>query len=128
MTSNGAANRRRRLLPPRRAKPKRAGLLRLRRRCSSFGFGFGFDDWAAARHGGREFEIERQVGTCLQPPADTGTRYSNREQTDNGTGTRKQQWWYRSDQVSTRTAFRSGLARNRNRIAQICNKFDKYAE
>jgi hypothetical protein len=51
MTSNGAAYRRRLL-----AKPKRAGLLRLRRCGGSFGFGFG--DAAAARRGGREFEIE----------------------------------------------------------------------
>ena len=45
------------LLPPahrRRAKPKRAGLLRLWRRCCSFSF----SDGAAERQGGLEFEIE----------------------------------------------------------------------
>ena len=41
-------------VPPRRAKLKRAGLLRLQRLGGSFGFG----DSAAAQCGGREFEIE----------------------------------------------------------------------
>ena len=60
--SKGAAHRRRLLpqprrakpgwVPPRRAKLKRAGLLRLQRLGGSFG------DWAAAQCGGREFEIE----------------------------------------------------------------------